>query len=58
MSDTESKPAASDIWGGRFTAGPSDIMQAINASVDIDQRLFEQDIEGSLAHARMLSATG
>ncbi len=58
MSDTPSKPAASDIWGGRFTAGPSDIMQAINASVDVDQRLFEQDIEGSLAHARMLSATG
>lgn len=58
MSDTESKPAASDIWGGRFTAGPSEIMQAINASVDVDQRLFEQDIEGSLAHARMLSATG
>jgi argininosuccinate lyase len=58
MSDTESKPAASDIWGGRFTAGPSDIMQAINASVDVDRRLFEQDIAGSLAHARMLSATG
>ena len=49
-------PAASGIWGGRFTAGPSEIMTAINASVDVDQRLFEQDIAGSLAHARMLSA--
>jgi len=58
MTDAPSKPAASDIWGGRFTAGPSDIMRAINASVDVDQRLFEQDIAGSLAHARMLSATG
>ena len=56
MSDDTQKPAASDIWGGRFSAGPSDVMQAINASVDIDQRLFEQDIDGSLAHARMLSA--
>ena len=55
MTDDDT-PAASGIWGGRFTAGPSHIMQAINASVDIDQRLFEQDIAGSLAHARMLSA--
>ncbi len=58
MSDDTPKPAASDIWGGRFSAGPSEVMQAINASVDIDQRLFEQDIDGSLAHARMLSACG
>jgi argininosuccinate lyase len=56
--DDTAKPAASGIWGGRFTAGPSEIMTAINASVDIDQRLFEQDIAGSLAHARMLSACG
>ncbi len=58
MSDTPSKSAASDIWGGRFDAGPSDIMQAINSSVGIDQRLYNQDIDGSLAHARMLSACG
>lgn len=58
MSDTSSKSTASDMWGGRFDAGPSDIMQAINASVDIDQRLYNQDIDGSLAHARMLSACG
>jgi argininosuccinate lyase len=58
MSDTPNKSAASDIWGGRFDAGPSDIMQAINSSVDIDQRLYNQDIDGSLAHARMLSACG
>lgn len=57
MTDDDT-PAASGIWGGRFTAGPSQIMTAINASVDIDQRLFEQDIAGSLAHARMLSACG
>merc|ERR1739841_201803 len=49
---------ASGIWGGRFNAGPSAVMQAINASVDVDKRLFEQDIAGSLAHARMLAACG
>jgi argininosuccinate lyase len=54
----DTKSAASGIWGGRFTAGPSEIMTAINASIDVDQRLFEQDIAGSLAHARMLSACG
>jgi argininosuccinate lyase len=47
-----------DMWGGRFQAGPSAVMQAINASVDIDQRLAEADIDGSLAHAAMLSACG
>ena len=57
MTDDDT-PAASGIWGGRFTAGPSQIMTAINASVDVDQRLFEQDIAGSLAHAAMLSACG
>jgi len=53
-----SSPSASGIWGGRFDAGPSAVMQAINASVDVDKRLFEQDIAGSLAHAAMLTACG
>ncbi|MEQ8434293.1 MAG: argininosuccinate lyase [Oceanicaulis sp.] len=56
--DTADQPAPSGVWGGRFDAGPSAVMQAINASVDVDQRLFEQDIAGSLAHAAMLAATG
>jgi argininosuccinate lyase len=42
-------------WGGRFAAAPSDIMQAINASLDIDKRLYAQDIAGSLAHSAMLA---
>jgi argininosuccinate lyase len=33
-------------------------MEAINASIDIDQRMADQDIDGSLAHSRMLAATG
>src|SRR6201999_4365178 len=42
-------------WGGRFAAAPSDIMQAINASLEIDKRLYAQDIAGSLAHSAMLA---
>jgi argininosuccinate lyase len=49
------KSAPSNLaWGGRFAAAPSDIMQAINASLDIDKRLYAQDIAGSLAHSAML----
>ncbi|MCA3557463.1 MAG: argininosuccinate lyase, partial [Rhodobacter sp.] len=51
-------PAANAMWGGRFTAGPDAIMQAINASIGFDRRLYAQDIQGSRAHAAMLAATG
>jgi argininosuccinate lyase len=46
------------MWGGRFAAGPDAIMEAINASIGFDRRLASQDIRGSVAHVRMLSATG
>jgi argininosuccinate lyase len=46
------------MWGGRFSGGPGDIMEEINASVDFDKRLAPQDIRGSLAHAAMLGAAG
>lgn len=48
----------SKMWGGRFTAGPADIMERINASIEFDQRLFEQDIACSKAHVKMLSDQG
>ncbi|MBL23325.1 MAG: argininosuccinate lyase [Rhodospirillaceae bacterium] len=47
-----------EMWGGRFAAGPSAIMERINASVDFDQRLFAHDIASSKAHAEMLVAQG
>lgn len=50
--------AANQMWGGRFAAGPDAIMQAINASIGFDKRLYAQDIAGSRAHAAMLAATG
>ena len=46
------------MWGGRFGGGPDDIMEEINASIGFDQRLFAQDIRGSLAHAEMLVKQG
>jgi len=46
------------MWGGRFAAQPADAMQAINASIDVDKRLWREDIEGSKAHAGMLAAQG
>ena len=46
------------MWGGRFAAGPSAVMQEINASIDVDKRLYREDIAGSLAHAAMLAERG
>jgi argininosuccinate lyase len=46
------------MWGGRFAAGPDAIMEAINASIGFDKRLFRQDIAGSRAHAAMLATQG
>ena len=56
MVDKPSK--GQQMWGGRFAAQPSDIMQSINASIDVDRRMALQDIAGSRAHADMLAETG
>ena len=45
-------------WGGRFAEATDDFVQAFTASVPFDQRLAEQDIAGSLAHAAMLVRQG
>ncbi len=60
MTQQLGKPDAKgqSMWGGRFSAQPSDIMRMINASVGFDQRLAHQDIAGSKAHATMLAAQG
>jgi argininosuccinate lyase len=46
------------MWGGRFASGPDAIMEEINASIGFDQRLYKQDIAGSIAHATMLAEVG
>lgn len=45
------------MWGGRFSAGPSELMEEINASIDFDKQLYSQDIAGSKAHCEMLAQT-
>ena len=44
------------MWGGRFAGGPAAIMRRINASIDVDRRLYAEDIAGSKAHCAMLVA--
>ena len=46
------------MWGGRFSAKPAELMQAINVSIGFDKRLAPQDLAGSRAHAAMLRKQG
>jgi len=48
------KPAANQMWGGQFSVAPDELLAKINVSVGFDQKLYRQDIAGSLAHAKML----
>jgi len=57
MSQDKSKDA-NKMWGGRFDASPDALMEAINASIGFDKRLWAQDIAGSRAHASMLGDQG
>ncbi|AGA64204.1 Argininosuccinate lyase [Liberibacter crescens BT-1] len=43
------------MWGGRFSSNPHSLMDKINVSIDYDKKLFDQDIRGSIAHAKMLA---
>jgi len=43
------------VWGGRFRAETDALVNRFNASIDFDLRLYGQDIEGSMAHCRMLA---
>ena len=45
-------------WGGRFNEPTDAFVARFTASVDFDQRLYKQDIQGSVAHARMLAKVG
>ena len=55
MSDAK---ASNQMWGGRFAAGPAAVMEAINASIGFDRKLYAQDIRGSIAHSKMLADQG
>lgn len=44
-------------WSGRFTERTNKIVENFTASIDVDKRLYSYDIEGSIAHCRMLAKT-
>ena len=46
------------LWGGRFEKETDSLVDALNASISFDQRLYKEDITGSMAHAKMLGACG
>ena len=46
------------LWGGRFQKETDDLVNELNASIGFDQRLYKEDITGSLAHAAMLADCG
>lgn len=46
------------MWHGRFKADTAKTVQAFTQSLDIDWRMYEADIQGSVAHAKMLGKTG
>ena len=46
------------LWGGRFTKNTDAEVFAFNESLSFDQRLYKQDIEGSIAHVHMLGTQG
>lgn len=59
MSTTpDQKNSANKLWGGRFSEPTDAFVEAFTASVEFDQRMYKQDIEGSRAHARMLTKVG
>ena len=43
------------LWGGRFTKETDQMVYDFNASITFDKRLYKQDIEGSMAHVKMLA---
>ncbi|NLC20394.1 MAG: argininosuccinate lyase, partial [Halomonadaceae bacterium] len=58
MSSSSSNPGTNQSWGGRFSEPTDAFVERFTASVDFDQRLALQDIQGSVAHATMLARVG
>lgn len=55
---TQSAQHTSNMWGGRFSEATDAFVAEFTASVQFDQRLYRQDIAGSIAHATMLAKVG
>ena len=56
--DSPKNATDNKLWGGRFSEPTDAFVEAFTASVEFDQRMYRQDIEGSRAHARMLTRVG
>jgi len=50
--------AQDKLWGGRFAEKTDELVEQFNASIDVDARMYAEDIAGSKAHARMLGKQG
>ena len=46
------------LWGGRFTKETDELVYKFNASINFDKAMINEDVEGSIAHAKMLARTG
>ena len=46
------------LWGGRFTKETDKLVYNFNASISFDKKFYRQDMEGSMAHVKMLAAAG
>src|SRR3990170_4160155 len=51
-------PKPAKVWAARFAKAADPRAEAFTAAIDVDQRLYKQDIAGSIAHARMLARQG
>ncbi|WDP88627.1 MAG: argininosuccinate lyase [Desulfobacter sp.] len=43
------------LWGGRFSQSTDELVEKFNASIDVDKRLYASDIQGSIAHLKMMA---
>ena len=46
------------LWGGRFEKDMDELVKKYNASIFFDQRMYNEDIDGSIAHVTMLGRQG
>ena len=51
---TKKEKKVNPLWGGRFDSGTNELAQSFSASINVDKRLFEADIKGSIAYAEIL----
>ena len=60
MTDHKTNPQDQDkkLWGGRFTEPTHELVEAFTESISFDSRLYRQDIQGSIAHSKMLAKIG